>query len=62
MIERIRLLVALSLLAGAGSAMTATPAHACFNPDEPTCQIGRAFCDVTQPAAKYRDKVAVCYP
>lgn len=58
----IRLLVASALLAGAGSLVSATPAHACINPDEPTCQIRRAVCSATEPVAKYRDKVAVCYP
>ena len=62
MIKRIRLFVALSVLAGAASVMTATPAQACFNPEEPTCQVRRAVCSATEPAAKYRDKVAVCYP
>lgn len=60
--KRIRLLVAMSVVATAGSAFAATPAQACFNPDEPTCRIARAFCNATEPLAKYRDKVAVCYP
>jgi hypothetical protein len=60
--RRIRLLVAMSVLATAGSAFAAAPAHACFNPDEPMCKINRAFCNATEPLAKYRDKVAVCYP
>lgn len=62
MIERIRLVLALSLLAGAASVVSAAPAQACFNPDDPICKIGRAFCDVTDPAAKYRDKIVTCYP
>ena len=56
-----RLLVALSLVAGATSVMTATPAHACFNPDDPMCQINVAFCKATEDAAKYRDKVFDCW-
>ena len=62
MIKSIRLLVAASLLAGPGLVMTAAPAHACFNPDEPMCQINQAFCSATNPVAKYRDKVVICYP
>ena len=62
MIKRIRLFLSVSLLASAASMIMATPAHACFNPDEPTCQIRRATCNATEPLAKYRDKVAVCYP
>lgn len=58
----IRLLVAGGLLAGAATVMTATPAQACFNPDEPMCKINRAFCNATEPLAKYRDKVTICYP
>ncbi len=62
MSRRIRFLLAASLLSGAASVMTASPAQACFNPDEPVCKIGRAFCNATEPAAKYRDKVVTCYP
>lgn len=60
--KTIRLLVAGGLLAGAASVTTATPAHACFNPDEPMCKINRAFCNATEPVAKYRDKLSTCYP
>ena len=59
---RIRLLLALSLLTAGFSVTSAAPAHACFNPDEPTCQIRRATCNATEPVAKYRDKVMICYP
>ena len=61
MIKKIRLLLALSVLASTASIVTAAPAHACFNPDEPTCQIKQAVCYQTQPAAKYRDKVINCF-
>ena len=60
--KRARLLLAMSLLGAALSVTSATPAHACFNPDEPTCQIRRATCSATDPVAKYRDKVMICYP
>lgn len=60
--KRIRLLVAMSVLATTASAFAASPAHACFNPDEPTCRIRRAFCNATEALAKYRDKVVICYP
>lgn len=56
-----RLLVAAGLLVGA-TLLPASPAHACFNPDEPMCKINRAFCSATEPVAKYRDKVVICYP
>jgi hypothetical protein len=59
--KRIRLLVALSVLASAWSVMTPAPAHACFNPDEPTCQIAQAFCYNTESVAKYRDKFIYCW-
>lgn len=62
MTRRLRLLVAVGLVAAAAPVVTATPAHACFNPDEPMCQINRAFCNATEPVAKYRDKVTICYP
>jgi hypothetical protein len=58
----VRLLVAGSLLAGSTMILTAGPAQACFNPDEPMCKINRAFCNATEPVAKYRDKVTICYP
>ncbi|MGH2754653.1 MAG: hypothetical protein ACRDLB_09475 [Actinomycetota bacterium] len=61
-IKRIRLLLALSVLASTASIVTASPAHACINPDEQTCQIKQAVCYQTQPAAKYRDKVIDCFP
>lgn len=60
--KRARLLLATSLVAAAASAMTATPAHACFNPDDPVCKIGQGFCSATNPVAKYRDKLVYCYP
>lgn len=62
MTKRLRLLLALSLVAGASSIVTAAPAHACFNPDDPMCQINMAFCNATEKLAKYRDKVVTCYP
>lgn len=61
-ITTLRLLLASCLLAGTALISTAGPAHACFNPDEPTCRIRRAVCFASEPAAKYRDKVAICYP
>ncbi len=60
--KRIRLLIASSIVATAVPVVGATPAQACINPDEPTCQIRRAFCNTTEPVAKYRDKVTICYP
>ena len=60
--KRAGLLVAGSLLAGSLSIATAGPAQACFNPDEPMCRLNRAFCNATEPAAKYRDKLSPCYP
>lgn len=62
MAKPIRLLVAASVMAAGSSFLTATPAHACINPDEPTCPIGRAVCDATDPVAKYRDKLPLCNP
>ena len=60
--KRVRLFVAASMVAGATSIVTAAPAHACFNPDDPMCQINVAFCNATEKVAKYRDKVVTCYP
>lgn len=60
--KRIRLVLAAALVAGAASIVTATPAHACFNPDDPICRIGQGVCSATNPVAKYRDKVVTCYP
>lgn len=59
--KAVRLLLAGTLLAGAASITTATPAHACFDPDEPMCRINRAVCYETEPLAKYRDKLVHCY-
>ena len=60
--KRIRLVLAATLVAGAASAVTAAPAHACFNPDDPICRIGQGICSATNPVAKYRDKAVTCYP
>ena len=61
MTKRARLLVAATIVLGGTSVVAAPRAHACFNPDEPTCMIARVFCNETDPVAKYRDKVMTCY-
>lgn len=61
MAKRIRLFVAASLVAGATSIVTAAPAHACFNPDDPVCPTRILICNATEKAAKYRDRVLECY-
>lgn len=61
-IKRVRVLVAASLVAGSVSVVTAPPAHACFNPDDPWCPTQIMICNATEKVAKYRDKIMTCYP
>ena len=61
--KKIRIVLAAGVLASGLSVASAAPAQAsCWDPKPLMCEINAAFCQTTQPVAKFRDKVVNCYP